>query len=443
MRKLFGTDGIRGKADEYPLTPEDITKIGEAFAAFLNNNLQKEKIMVAVGKDTRLSSQMVENSLTAGMQGMGVNVTPLGVITTNGTAYSAKFLKADAAIMITASHNPAEDNGIKFMDGEGFKFADKEEEEIEKIFFSGIKAGGKVGSVYATRYVKQNYIEFLQGTIHNASLSGLKIVVDAANGSASKYAYDVFRNLDAEVKVINDQPDGLNINKDCGAMFPEAVAEEVKKEKADAGIALDGDADRLIMCDENGKAVDGDCIMAVVALELKKQGKLEKNTLVATQYSNLALDDFMKAQGIKVVRAAPGDRYVLEKIRKEGYNFGGEQSGHFIFYDYATTGDGMLSALQVLKIMKDSGKKLSALSGIVKPYPQMTVNVKVREKKQLEGTELIKMAAQAGKRIGGRVFIRYSGTEMLLRIMLEGRNEKEIKTTADELAKQAEKELGK
>ncbi|MFH1182003.1 MAG: phosphoglucosamine mutase [Candidatus Woesearchaeota archaeon] len=435
--RLFGTDGIRAKAGEYPLNDDSVRKLGEAFSGFLCQN-DKKKVVVAISRDTRASGTVIEQALSDGFL-KSADVMLLGVLPTNALSYSVRHYKADGGIMITASHNPSEDNGLKFFSSSGVKFNDAEEEEIEKLFFSGAgaksEAPGKISEVNA----KEDYISFLQKAA-GGKLGGVKIVVDCANGAASAVAFEVFNRLGAGAVVINDKPDGTNINKNCGALFPEVVSQEVKKQNANLGLSLDGDADRAIFCDENGKILDGDQYMAIVASELNKKHLLKKSTLVATAYSNLALDEAMKKDGIKVVRVANGDRYVFEEMMKNGYNFGGEKSGHYIFLDYAQGGDGILSALQLLKIMKETGKKLSELATL-KPYPQLMANVKVKEKKPLEQLELMRLAKALEAKIAGRVFIRYSGTENLLRIMAEGKNEKELKAAMAELEAQAKKEL--
>jgi phosphoglucosamine mutase len=428
--KLFGTDGIRAKAGDYPLDADSVKKLGSAFARSLG-----KKKTVAIAKDTRASGNQIEEALSFGLQNAGADVMLFGILPTNALSYLISKYKADAGIMITASHNPAEDNGLKFFNSIGIKFSDAEEEKIESMFFSGKdekRTSGKISQVNG----RESYIAFLKAA--GGKFAGLKIVVDCANGAASEIASEAFES--PYVITINSNPDGKNINRNCGALYPEVVAKEVIKQKANMGVALDGDADRAIFCDENGKIIDGDQCMAIIASYLNKNGKLKKNALVVTTYSNSALDDAMKNEQVRVVRVQNGDRYVLEEMLKNGYNFGGEKSGHYIFFDYAKGGDGLLSSLQLLKIMKETGKKLSELATL-KPYPQLISSISVMEKKPLENLGLMRLAKAIEVKINGRVFIRYSGTENKLRIMAEGRNEKDLKAAISELETQARKEL--
>jgi phosphoglucosamine mutase len=426
--KLFGTDGIRGKFGNYPFDIDGVKKIGAAFAQFLG----KGKKTIVVAKDTRASSSIIEESLSAGLKSRGADVLLLGVIPTNALSYLTSLYKATGGVMITASHNPAEDNGLKFFSSIGTKLSDADEEEIEQLFFSELPKS-PLGQVLQINGAKEQYAAHLLSGIPNPIEE--KIVVDCANGAGSFVAKDIFKNG----IIINNKPDGMNINKECGALFPDVVSKAVKKSKAAMGLALDGDADRAIFCDEKGKILDGDQYMAIIATHLNRKELLKKSTLVVTGYSNSALDEEMKNEGISVVRVANGDRYVFEEMTKSGYNFGGEKSGHYIFLDYAKGGDGLLNALQLLKIMKETGNKLSELATL-KPFPQILKNIAVKEKKPLEATGLMSLAKSLEPKIG-RIFIRYSGTENLLRIMAEGKDEKALKKAVSELESQAKKEL--
>jgi len=452
-RKLFGTDGVRGTANTYPMTPEVAMRLGKAFAEVIgrHENRNHERHKVVIGKDTRISGYMIETALTSGIVSMGVDVFLVGPMPTPAVAHLTKSFAADAGIVISASHNPAEHNGIKFFDRNGLKLPDEVEERIEKLFFSEeIKAehvkGRLIGKAYRIDDAKGRYIEFAKSSIQNSSLEGIKIVLDVANGAAYSISPDILRELGAEVIVLNSRPNGLNINLDCGALHPELIRKEVAKNKADIGIAFDGDADRVIMVDEKGNDVDGDHIMAISAIRMLGKKKLNKNTLVATQYSNLGLDRAMEKADGKVVRVENGDRYVVEEMLKNGYNFGGEQSGHIIFFDYTTTGDGTIAALQILNIMKETGKKLSELAKCMQRFPQVLVNVPVKEKKDLNRMPgVLKAIKDAEKKLGkeGRIFVRYSGTENICRIMVEGKSGRLIKQLADNVAKEVRKGAGK
>ncbi len=448
MRQLFNTDGIRGKANIYPMTPEMALKIGKAIAYIV----RKEKNpKIIIGKDTRLSGYMFENALVAGIVSMGVDVYLLGPFPTPGIGLLTKSLNAQAGIVITASHNPSEDNGIKVFGDEGFKLSDEKEEEIEKLILNPEHmkeeeiTGNMIGKAYRLDEARGRYIEFAKSTIKDFSLEGIKIVLDCANGAAYYVAPKIFSELGAEVIVLNDKPDGLNINLDCGATHPEHTSEIIKKEKADIGISLDGDGDRLMVCDEEGNVVDGDHILAFCAIEMIKDNKLNKNTLIVTGYSNLGVDDAIKNAGGEVIRTKNGDRYVIEEMRKENYNLGGEFSGHIIFKDYTTTGDGIVSALQLLKIIKEKNIKASEIKKAMKKYPQVLLNIDVKEKKPFE--KMPKVNAKINEidlslKGNGRTLIRYSGTQNMCRIMIEGKDEKTINNMAKELAELIKEELG-
>jgi len=446
MKKLFGTDGIRGIANQYPMTSEVAVKLGKAIAISLNNGKNRPKILI--GKDTRISGYLIESALTSGICSSGADVLLVGPMPTPAIAHLTKSFAADAGIVISASHNPAEHNGIKIFDKEGFKLSDKLEEEIEKMVLSKKESdesvkGGKIGKAFRIDDAKGRYIEFAKNTIKNHSLSNLKIVLDCANGAAYHIAPDIFRELGAEVVVLNNKPDGLNINLRCGALYPNVIREKVLEEKADIGIAFDGDADRVIMVDGEGNDIDGDCIMAICAIEMKN--KLKNNVVVATTMSNIGFEIAMKNKGIKVVRTDVGDRYVVEEMKANNYNLGGEQSGHIIFFDYSTTGDGIITALQILNIMKRTGKKLSDLKECITTFPQIIKNVDVREKKLFEKmSKVMEEIKNAEKQLkdNGRIIVRYSGTENKARVMVEGKNEKEINEIADKIVNEIKKEVG-
>ena len=444
-RKLFGTDGIRGKANQYPMTPEVAMRLGKAIASVFKTNGQHS---IVIGKDTRLSGYMLETALTSGIVSMGVDVFLVGPMPTPAIAKLTTSLGADAGIVLSASHNPAEDNGIKIFDSEGYKLSDDAEHKIESIVLSDSEIKNKsvvIGKAFRINDADGRYIEFVKSTAKNISLNGLKIVLDCANGAAYSVAPKIFSELGAKVITIFDKPDGNNINDGCGALYPEKISLAVKKNNADVGIALDGDADRAIICNEKGEIVHGDAIIALAAVELKKRKKLSKNTAVITVMSNLGLHKFLKKNKVNVVSVDVGDRYVIDSMRKNNYNFGGEQSGHLIFGDYATTGDGIISALQLLRLIKDTGKKLSEL---VKPFdffPQVLLNIKVKEKKPLiELKELTKLISKYEKELGerGRILVRYSGTEYICRVMVECENKSETKKIANALANNIKGEIG-
>ena len=449
MGKLFGTDGIRGVANAYPMTPEVVLDVGKAVAYVFKEKCGKEKPKFVIGKDTRLSGYMLENALISGIVSVGADVLLVGPMPTPAIAHLTKSLNADAGIVLSASHNPAEDNGIKIFSEDGYKLPDNVEDEIEKHVLSGtVKTehikGGLIGKVHRIDDARGRYIEFAKASVNSMSLKGLKIVLDCANGAAYNTAPHILSELGAEVVVLNDKPDGLNINLDCGALHPEKMMEIVKKEKADIGIALDGDADRVIVCDEKGRNVDGDHIIAICAINMKENGTLKKNHVVVTIMANKGFDIAMEKKGIKAVKTKVGDRYVVDEMRKKGYVLGGEQSGHIIFSNYTTTGDGIVSALQLLKVIKERGEKLSKLAACMTPLPQVLVNVEVKEKKDISRLKVNKNIKSAELKLGGkgRVLVRYSGTQNLCRIMIEGENKREIRKMANDIAKDMKKEIG-
>ncbi len=449
MKKLFGTDGVRGVANVYPMTSEMAMQIGRAAAYIFRNGHKRHRIVI--GKDTRLSGYMIENALAAGICSMGVDVLLVGPLPTPGIANITSSMRADAGVVISASHNPFQDNGIKFFSRDGYKLPDEMELRMEELIFSKKidslrPIATEVGKAFRIDDAVGRYVVFLKSTFpKDLDLAGMKIVLDCANGAAYKVAPAVLEELGAEVIAIGVKPNGTNINAGCGSLHPEVISEAVKEYRADLGIALDGDADRVIFVDEFGNEVDGDHIMAICATDMLEQKKLRKNTLVATVMSNMGLDIAVKKAGGKVVKTAVGDRYGVEEMRRKGYNLGGEQSGHMIFLDHNTTGDGVLSALQVLAIMRRRNKSLSELAEVMIPLPQVLVNVRVAEKKDVmtipEVAGLIRNIEQELKD-AGRILIRYSGTEPLLRIMLEGQDKYQITGWAKEIADLVEKKIG-
>lgn len=449
MKKLFGTDGVRGVANVYPMTTEMAMQIGRAAAYIFKGGHKRHRIVI--GKDTRLSGYMLENALSAGINSMGVDVLLVGPLPTPGIANITSSMRADAGVVISASHNPFQDNGIKFFSHDGFKLPDEMELRIEELIFSKKidslrPTATEVGKAYRIDDAIGRYVVFLKSTFpKELDLTGMRIVLDCANGAAYKVAPAVLEELGAEVIAIGVKPNGTNINADCGSLHPKVISKAVKENKADLGIALDGDADRVIFVDEFGKEVDGDHIMAVCAIDLLKRKKLRKNTVVATVMSNMGLDIAMKAAGGKVIKTAVGDRYVVEEMRRGGYNLGGEQSGHMIFLDHNTTGDGTLTALQVLAVMRRNEKSLSEIARVMTPLPQVLVNVRVAEKRDImtipEVAGLVRDIEEK-VRDEGRILIRYSGTEPLLRIMMEGRDKSEIAAWAGEIADKVERNIG-
>jgi len=437
--KLFGTDGIRGKANYPPMTGEIAFEIGRAAAYVLKKKHGRNKILI--GKDTRLSGYMLESALTSGICSMGMNVVLVGPMPTPGIAFVSRSLRVDAGVVISASHNLFDDNGIKFFSSDGFKLPDSIEREIEAMVFSkkleGIRPHGTgIGKAFRVDDAAGRYIEYVKSTFPKGkTLEGLKIVVDCANGSSYKITPWVLSELDADVVAINNKPDGQNINANCGSTHPEALQESVLEHRADVGIAHDGDGDRTILCDEKGNIVDGDKIIAMCALDMKKESKL-KGDVVATVMSNIGFEIFLKKSGIKIVRTQVGDRYVVEEMRRRGCNLGGEQSGHIIFMDHNTTGDGAITALQVLAIMRKTGKPLSKLAHSIPIYPQVLVNVPVSKPERIEKYPSLATAIKKveKKLNNGRILVRPSGTEPKIRVMVEGNNMHRITAIAEELA---------
>ncbi len=447
-RKLFGTDGVRGIANVDPMTTEMALALGRAAAHVFKRGPGRHRIVI--GKDTRLSGYMFEMALSAGICSMGVDVLLVGPLPTPGIAFITHSMRADAGVVISASHNPFQDNGIKFFSRDGFKLPDEVEAQIEALVEDGVDGprptAHEVGKAFRIDDAIGRYVVFLKNTFpRELTLEGIRIVLDCANGAAYKVAPAVFEELGAELVLMGVRPNGMNINENCGAVHPEGMARAVVENHADIGIALDGDADRVIVADERGRQIDGDAIMAVCGLEMLKAGSLRRNTVVTTVMSNLGLDLALRRAGGRVIRTQVGDRYVVEEMRRGGYAFGGEQSGHMIFLDHNTTGDGVLSALQLLAIMRRRERPLSELAAVMERVPQVLVNVKVSRKAPL--TELPEVDA-AVRRITaalgdeGRLVVRYSGTENLLRIMVEGADEDRIAAYADELADVVRRVLG-
>jgi len=441
MRKLFGTDGVRGVANLEPMTSEIAMQLGRAAAHLFMRRAGRHQVVI--GKDTRLSGYMLESALTSGICSMGVDVLLVGPMPTPAIAFLTRSLRADAGVVISASHNPYQDNGIKFFSNEGFKLPDEVEARIEQLIVSDeIKhlrpTADAIGKAYRIGDAEGRYIEFVKRSVpRDLDFQGIKLVVDCANGAAYKVAPTVLPELGAEIEVIANTPDGMNINDTCGAVHPERLQDAVRRHGAHLGIALDGDADRAIFVCEQGEIVDGDHVMAALGLDLHAQGRLASQTVVGTVMSNFGLELAMKKAGIQLMRTPVGDRYLMERMLADGYNFGGEQSGHFIFLDHNTTGDGLISALQILSLMKRTGKPLSELAKAMTAVPQILLNVKVKHKPDLNQIPDIQQAiktAEATLNGSGRVLVRYSGTEALLRIMVEGERDSTIREVADHLA---------
>lgn len=433
-KRIFGTDGVRGTANIEPVTAETALKLGRA-AGHVFKHLESQPRSrgghrIVIGKDTRLSGYMLENALSSGILSMGVDVLFIGPLPTPGVAYVTRSLRADAGIVITASHNPYADNGIKFFRADGYKLDDNIEGQIEHLVFSGDiesirPTAAEIGKAVRIDDALGRYIEYAKASFpRGMTLDGIRVVVDCAHGAAYKSTPCVLRELGAEVFVFGNQPDGMNINKECGSMAPRQMCQKVWEHHAHLGIAHDGDADRVLLCDDTGQLVDGDDVMAVCGLEMLAKGTLKEKTVVATIMSNAGLDAVIEQAGGRVVRTAVGDRNVIDEMLRLGGNFGGEQSGHLIFRDYSTTGDGLVAALQILRSMKNQDKPLSKLVQCWKRFPQLVQNVSVREKRPFESldgvTDLVAQAEVELKAVGGRVVLRYSGTEPKARLLLEG-----------------------
>jgi len=450
-QKLFGTDGVRGRANKFPMTVELALQLGRAAGVLFRQRNGKRRVVI--GKDTRLSCYMYENALIAGLCSMGVDTLMLGPLPTPAVAFITKAYRADAGVVISASHNPYYDNGIKFFSADGFKLPDAWESEMESLITKGpgafepyLPADNEIGKNARINDADGRYIEFVKATFpRRLSLKNVKVALDCAHGAGYRVAPLVFRELDAEVFVTGNQPNGLNINENCGALHPEQVQKLVIDNKADCGIALDGDADRVIMVDENAQIVDGDAILAICAKDMFQKGLLKNNRLVATVMSNFGFINSMEALGIEVIKSQVGDRYVIQEMLKGDCNIGGEPSGHVIFLDHNTTGDGLVCALQVLRIMIETGSKLSELAAAFKRYPQLMINVKVSSKPALESIAGLQEAIQeveTGLQNSGRVLVRYSGTENICRVMVEGPKRSMIQTYATQIANTIKKQIG-
>lgn len=441
MDRMFGTDGVRGIANQ-ELTSRLAYDLGRAGAHILTEGTHKPKILV--GMDTRISGHMLESALVAGILSVGAEAVCVGIVPTPAIAYLTRKYGADAGVVISASHNPVEYNGIKFFNKNGYKLSDDLEDKIQAIIegnFEGVPSpiGENIGRKIVEEAAIEDYIEFAKSTI-DTDLKGLKVALDCANGAAYETAVQTFRALGAEVVVINNDPDGFNINKNCGSTHPEELMDYVVKKGCDLGLAFDGDADRCLAVDENGKLINGDFIMSICGKHMKDTGKLDKDTIVITVMSNLGMHIAMKREGINFITTKVGDRYVLEEMVKDGYKIGGEQSGHIIFLDYNTTGDGLITGLQLSAIIKNTGKKLSELASVMKELPQVLVNAKIpNDKKDIYITDEEIASEIKGiedkMKDNGRVLIRPSGTEPLVRVMLEGENQSEIDEIAHSLAK--------
>lgn len=455
-KRIFGTDGVRGVANVEPVTAETALKLGRA-AAHVFTQLNPRTIpegarpKIVLGKDTRLSGYMLENALVAGITSLGVDVLIIGPLPTPGVAYITRSLRADAGIVLSASHNSYEDNGIKFFRHDGYKLDDQIEQKIEQLVFAGEidsirPTAGKIGQAARIDDALGRYVEFAKRSFpRDMSLEQMRIAVDVANGAAYKSTPCILRELGAEVIVAHNEPNGMNINAQCGSMHPQEIQRIVKESGAHVGITHDGDADRVLLCDEKGEIVDGDEILAIAAVDLLGAGQLRENTLVATVMSNFGLDETLAAHGGKIVRTKVGDRYVIEEMISGNFNLGGEQSGHIIFRDFTTTGDGIISALQILRIMHATGEPLSKLKTCLKKYPQAQRNLNVKSKPPIEELrEVVKLRDEAERELAGkgRVLLRYSGTEPKIRLLIEGRELDKIDKQANRIAAAIQSAIG-
>jgi phosphoglucosamine mutase len=455
-KRIFGTDGVRGVANVEPVTAETALKLGRAAAHVFTQLNPREhpsgaRPKIVLGKDTRLSGYMLENALVAGITSLGVDVLLIGPLPTPGVAYITRSLRADAGIVLSASHNSYEDNGIKFFRHDGYKLDDQVEQQIEELVFTGEihsirPTAGKIGRARRIDDALGRYVEFAKASFpRKMSLEKMHIAVDVANGAAYKSTPCILRELGADLVVAHNEPDGTNINAACGSTHPEEIQRIVKESGVEVGITHDGDADRVLLCDENGEIVDGDEILAIAATDLLGAGRLRANTLVATVMSNFGLDEALDAAGGKVLRTKVGDRYVIEEMVKRDLNVGGEQSGHMIFRDFSTTGDGIVCALQILRIMKSTGKPLSELKRCLTKYPQAQRNLRVKEKPPLEKLlDVMKLVGDAERELNGkgRVLLRYSGTEPKIRLLIEGRELAQIDRQADRIAEAIQGSIG-
>ncbi len=454
-KKLFGTDGIRGEANQWPMTSDVVVRVGQALGYLLKTQQMpthyKGDIRVVIGKDTRLSGYMLEQALASGLNSMGISVLLVGPLPTPGIGFVARNMRAHAGIVISASHNPYQDNGIKIFSADGYKIAETIESEIERLVLEDnldklLVPSAQIGRTKRIDDAQGRYVVFAKSTFpEHLTLDGLRIVLDTAHGATYKVAPSIFEELGAEVISLGASPTGTNINDKVGALHPAKLSEAVLQYRADLGIALDGDGDRLIVVDEKGQVMNGDHILGVAALHLKSKGHLKKDTLVVTHMSNFGLEKKMKENGISVVKVNVGDKYVVEEMRKNGYNLGGEQSGHLIFLDHSTTGDGSIAALKVLEIIKETGVKLSELNRVIVDVPQVLINLRVKQRnsfEQIQGYQDMIQMIQGELGDHGRVFVRYSGTEPLLRILVEGPDKILIAQYANQIAEYLQNQLG-
>ena len=455
-KRIFGTDGVRGTANVEPVTAETALKLGRAaghvFKSLENQSRSRGRYKIVLGKDTRLSGYMLENAISSGILSMGVDVLFIGPLPTPGVSYVTRSLRADAGIVITASHNAYDDNGIKFFRPDGYKLDDKIEFEIESLVFSGRienirPTADAVGKAVRIDDALGRYIEHAKASFpRGMTLEGMRIVVDCAHGAAYKSTPCVLRELGADVITYGNQPDGKNINKDCGSMHPAFLCQKIWEHRADVGIAHDGDADRVLLCDEQGQLIDGDDILAIAALDLLAQGSLNDKTLVTTVMSNAGLVAAIEAAGGRVVRTPVGDKHVIDEMLRHGFSLGGEQSGHIIFRDFSTTGDGLVAALQILRIMKSKGEPLSRLAKCWARFPQLVTNIKVREKRpfeQLDGVpRLVSEAETELSPRGGRVLLRYSGTEPKARLLIEGPDSAILERWSQKISEAVKRHVG-
>lgn len=448
-KSVFGTDGVRGRANHFPMTVEMALALGRAAGKVFRRQNARSKVVI--GKDTRLSCYMYENALISGLCSMGIDTLMLGPFPTPGVAFITRAYRADAGIVISASHNPYYDNGIKFFSAEGFKFSDAWEKEMEALvktndFSDCLPKDNEIGRNTKVSDANGRYIEFAKATFpKKMTLRGLKIALDCANGAAYRIAPLIFQELDAEVITFGCEPNGLNINEGVGALFPQQIQKGVIDFKADVGIAIDGDGDRIIMVDENAQVVDGDTLLAICAKDMQKHGLLKNSKVVSTVMCNYGFIQAMRNIGVEVIQTAVGDRYVIQGMLEHDCNLGGEQSGHTIFLDHNTTGDALVTALQVLRIMIENDATLSQLASFVKKCPQVTLNVHVRDKPPIENLSQVKKEikqAEEELKESGRVLVRYSGTEKICRVMVEGQNQKQINSLAQKIGDAVKKEIG-
>lgn len=446
--RLFGTDGVRGRVNSYPMLPDLALRLGLAAGMHFRNGTRRHRVVI--GKDTRLSGYIYEYALSSGLCAAGMDVFMVGPLPTPAVAFLTRNMRADFGIVISASHNSYDDNGIKFFDGNGFKLADEVEDTIAAMALNPKQEwvyppSDRVGRAYKVADAPGRYIVALKNSFPaHLTLEGMRVVIDCANGANYKVAPMALEELGAEVMAIGTSPDGLNINAKCGSLYPGLTADKVREHGADIGLALDGDADRLIVVDETGHVLDGDQIMAICAADLLCKKELPGNKLVATVMSNMALEVFMREMGGELVRTAVGDRYVVEAMREHGAALGGEQSGHLVFMQHSTTGDGLLAALQLLRIMRETGKKLSELAGQLRLFPQVLINVKIKDKKPFDSVTAVAKAVSAAESVlgdRGRVLLRYSGTEALARVMVEGEDAAVVERLAGDIASVLETEL--